>query len=90
MAFPKLIPRPSLPKPSGNIDNRSLSAYDSDLLNSLDKALGEISRAFNQTRPASAISTRPIYEGQIAVVAGVPYIATGTASSADWKEITVV
>jgi len=37
---------------------------------------------------ASAVSGAPSYVGQTAVVAGVGYMATGTASSADWKQIT--
>lgn len=38
--------------------------------------------------PATAITAAPAYVGQTAVVGGVGYMATGTASTADWKQIT--
>ena len=37
---------------------------------------------------ATAITETPSYTGQLAVVAGVGYMAVGTSSSADWKQIT--
>jgi len=36
----------------------------------------------------TSISATPAYVGQRAVVGGVGYMATGTASSADWKQVT--
>jgi hypothetical protein len=35
-----------------------------------------------------AVSSTPNATGQVTVVSGVGYLATGTASSADWKQIT--
>ena len=37
---------------------------------------------------ATAITGTPSYIGQIAVVGGVCYMAVGTSSSADWKQVT--
>ena len=37
---------------------------------------------------APVITETPLYVGQIAVVAGVGYMAVGTSSSADWKQVT--
>jgi hypothetical protein len=34
------------------------------------------------------IAAAPPYAGRLAVVGGVGYMATGTASAADWKQIT--
>lgn len=45
-------------------------------------------RAFGQIGAKASITSSPDYAGQTAVVSGVAYIATGTASSADWKRIT--
>lgn len=36
----------------------------------------------------SSISEAPAYVGQIAVVNGIGYLATGTATTSDWKKIT--
>ena len=36
----------------------------------------------------NSISEAPLYVGQIAVVNGVGYIATGTTTASDWKKIT--
>ena len=36
----------------------------------------------------TVITETPLYVGQIAVVAGVGYMAVGTSSSADWKQVT--
>lgn len=36
----------------------------------------------------NSISEAPLYVGQIAVVNGVGYIATGTTTTSDWKQIT--
>lgn len=38
--------------------------------------------------PMTAISAAPPRIGKIAVVGAVAYIAVGTASTADWKQIT--
>jgi hypothetical protein len=43
---------------------------------------------FGQAGVATSIAATPSYVGQIAVVAGVGYLATGVASSADWTQIT--
>lgn len=43
---------------------------------------------FGQASVMTSIGATPRYVGQFAVVAGVGYIATGTASTADWKQIT--
>lgn len=36
----------------------------------------------------SAITAVPSFVGQMAVVGGIGYMATGAASTADWKQIT--
>lgn len=36
----------------------------------------------------ASIGSTPLYIGQIAIVAGVGYMAVGTASAADWKQVT--
>jgi hypothetical protein len=38
--------------------------------------------------PLASIAAAPPYAGRLAVVGGVGYMATGTASAADWKQIT--
>ena len=38
--------------------------------------------------PKSAITTTPEFIGEYAIVSGIAYIATGTASTADWKQIS--
>jgi len=43
---------------------------------------------FGQTGALTSIAATPRFVGQFAVVAGVGYMATGTASTADWKQIT--
>lgn len=40
--------------------------------------------------PASAVAAAPTYVGQLAVSGGLPYIAVGVATAADWKQITTV
>lgn len=44
--------------------------------------------AFGQVGVMLSISSTPTFMGQKAVVAGVGYEATGTASAADWKQTT--
>jgi hypothetical protein len=36
----------------------------------------------------TSISDVPMFQGQIAVAGGNAYIAVGTSSSADWKQIS--
>ena len=43
---------------------------------------------FGQAGVVTSIAATPSYVGQIAVVAGVGYLATGVASPADWIQIT--
>jgi hypothetical protein len=43
---------------------------------------------FGQAGVATSIAATPSYVGQIAVVAGVGYLATGVASPTDWTQIT--
>jgi hypothetical protein len=44
--------------------------------------------AYGQTNPITSVASTPSFVGQFAVAAGVGYMATGTSSSADWKQIT--
>ena len=43
---------------------------------------------FEQAGAATSISSTPTFIGQFAVSGGLGYMATGTTSSADWKQIT--
>lgn len=43
---------------------------------------------FGQAGVVTSVAATPRYVGQIAVAAGVGYLATGVASAADWKQIT--
>lgn len=45
-------------------------------------------KPFGQNGVYTTVSNTPNFLGQFAVVNGVGYIATGTTSSADWKQIT--
>ncbi|MES2347032.1 MAG: hypothetical protein V4641_05610 [Pseudomonadota bacterium] len=42
----------------------------------------------SQIIAVTAISGTPLWEGQTAVVSGIGYMAVGTSSSADWKQVT--
>ena len=62
-----------------------LSAHDKELTDNY----AEHEAIVEQLRQvATAITETPSYKGQIAVVAGVGYMAIGTSSSADWKQVT--
>lgn len=43
---------------------------------------------FAQVGATASVSSTPSFVGEIAVVAGVAYIAVATSSAADWKQIT--
>lgn len=47
----------------------------------------EVGRNFNEG-VINLVSSSPSYIGQLAIVDGVGYIAVGTSSSSDWKQIT--
>lgn len=47
-----------------------------------------LSKAATDVYPATAISAAPDRIGKLAVVGGVGYLSVGTASAADWKQIT--
>lgn len=53
-----------------------------------DEEFTAVYQALNDKVTATVITEIPLYVGQIAVVAGVGYIATGTSSTSDWKQIT--
>jgi hypothetical protein len=38
--------------------------------------------------PSTTVSGAPVYVGQVAVVSGVVYIATGTSGPSDWKQVS--
>ena len=63
----------------------ALAAHDEELADNY----AEHEAIVQQLRQvATAITGTPSYTGQIAVVAGVGYMAVGTSSSADWKQVT--
>ena len=63
----------------------ALAAHDEELTDNY----AEHEAIVEQLREvATAITGTLSYIGQIAVVGGVGYMAVGTSSSADWKQIT--
>ena len=54
----------------------------------LDNQSGVAAISVLEASPISSISSAPIGVGQSAIVGGVGYIAVGTSSAADWKQVT--
>lgn len=85
---------PSLPKPPASANAKSIISWMSDLSRSLWRYFLDVSRRLNAVQTLdevgalSSVAGTPKFRGQLAFSGGNAYIAVGTTSSADWKQIT--
>lgn len=72
-------------------DGNGLSTFSAVSLNNQPSAADRATRkdyVDGRTAAIVSIAAAPTFLGQTAVVAGIGYMATGTATAADWKQVT--
>lgn len=70
------------------IEASDASFADLEIAGSSDASASNTLDRPSKRNVMSSVAATPAYVGQFAVASGVGYMATGTASSADWKQVT--